>query len=237
MHLLSRVTCLATLTVPLLTSIPAGAHPTTIPEGTPIKIKVVSTVGSGDHSEGSYVPMAVAESVVAKTGEVLIEQDSPVVAVVEKSTREGLLGKPGSLTLSVKSTIAIDGAKVVLSGQIARRGKNTLGGPAGLLSRGRNVKLEKGKTFTVVIAETAAVDPGKDPRKGQTWEIVLKDKKVVAGEFLASEEAGYRIKAVEGETIVPLKKIKTYRVTAHPKTAATSPTADVAVSAEVKDAP
>jgi hypothetical protein len=138
----------------------ASAAPVKVVEGTPVHVRLMERVGSGDMTENAAVPMEVAEDVLGPSHEVLIAKGSPVVATIRRSSREEFLGKPGELAFSVEATHAINGARIPLRGSVSRRGENTaFFSPAALLARGRNVKLKKGSTYIVVVDRDTMVDP------------------------------------------------------------------------------
>lgn len=138
----------------------ASAAPVKLVEGTPVRVRLLERVGSGDMTENAAVPMEVVEDVLGPSHEVLIAKGSPVIATIRRSAREEFLGKPGELAFSIEATHAVNGARIPLRGSVARRGENTAFlSPAALLSRGRNVKLKKGTAYIAVVDRDTIVDP------------------------------------------------------------------------------
>jgi hypothetical protein len=80
----------------------------TIPAGTPVSITINQIVSSKTAPIGSKILASVANDVVIN-GKVVIKAGAPCNVSVLTSKKAGIVGSPGSITISVNNVQAIDG--------------------------------------------------------------------------------------------------------------------------------
>jgi hypothetical protein len=138
----------------------ASAAPVKLVEGTAVRVRITERIGSGDMKEDAPVPMEVAADVFGPSHELLIAKGAPVVATIRRSAHEDFLGKPGELAFTIDATHAVNGSRIPLRGDVARRGRNTAYfGLGAVFARGGNVKLKKGTTYTALVDRDTIIDP------------------------------------------------------------------------------
>ena len=84
-----------------------------IPSGTPVIIKLDQEVNSKTTTPGMVIKASVANDVIIN-GKVVIKAGAQCDVTVVNSRKAGIVGSPGSVTISVNSVKAIDGANIPL---------------------------------------------------------------------------------------------------------------------------
>lgn len=144
----------------------SNAGPGHLRAGAVIKVAIESTVSSG---EAGTVSAYVVEAVRGPTGRVLIERDAPVEISVERQEARAV-GRPGEVSVRLRSVRAVDGTRVALDGEVYREGRDrktaaillTVGacllvgifGFFGLLLQGEEARIPRGKEIRAGIADS-----------------------------------------------------------------------------------
>lgn len=206
-----------------------------------VKLILLEKQRSGDSKRHSRVNYKVDEDVTDKNGNILIRKGTPAYGTVLNSRRAGMLGRRGSLDVSVDYTTAVDGQKVNL-----RSSKEKLGsGNKGLITagallvawplafcKGSNVTIDAGTTFVAYVNDSVNV---KTPESAQTGLeekndqpvasdkiIILKNGDRITGSILSMNGGVYKIRTPLGELNVAEKEvenIQTIEATAKPEKA------------------
>jgi hypothetical protein len=92
-------------------------------EGTPVILRLTEEVSSATKNANETVNLEVARDVVVD-GKVVIKSGTPAIATVTMAEKRGVLGKAGKIQISVESTKAIDGQKVMLRSTVTQSGKD-----------------------------------------------------------------------------------------------------------------
>lgn len=146
---------------------PASAEPVTLPAGMTVSLILQHHVNAGYTPAGSNVYFRVAHDVIAGD-RVLIAKDSLVTGQMAQATERGMVGKPGTMLVSVESVTAVDGTRVAVDADLAKQGRSrgaaTLGwtlfwGLPGLITKGVNPYMEKGDALQAVTTVAMPVDP------------------------------------------------------------------------------
>ena len=96
----------------------------TIPSGTPVTIRIDQDIDSKQFTAGSKVQASVVNDIVV-SGQVLIRAGSPCDVNVISSKKAGIVGSPGSITISVNNVKAVDGKNVpITSAVMTEEGKS-----------------------------------------------------------------------------------------------------------------
>jgi hypothetical protein len=152
----------------------SAATRVTIPGGTPVTLRMVDTIDSGNANVGDTFEFKVDDDVVVN-GYVVIARGAAGKGEVTKVDRAGTHGHPGSLSIELEYVYAVDGEKVRLSGNnktaVGEQKKGAAStatiigyatlGIGGLFAhnfvKGRNVTLDPSKTFSGYIVDTVHV--------------------------------------------------------------------------------
>ncbi len=222
-HFLNRAVALLLFT---LAAITARAEFNLNPDVS-VKLILLEKQRSGDSKRHSRVNYKVDEDVTDKNGNILIRKGTPAYGTVLNSRRAGMLGRRGSLDISVDYTTAIDGQKVNL-----RASKEKLGsGNKGLITagallvawplafcKGSNVTIDSGTTFVAYVNDsvdvkitnntdsTATEEPGQSIAPDKI--IVMKNGDRVTGNILSMNAGVYKIKTTLGELNIAEKEIE-----------------------------
>ncbi len=206
-----------------------------------VKLILLEKQRSGDSKRHSRINYKVDEDVTDKNGNILIRKGTPAYGTVLNSRRAGMLGRRGSLDISVDYTTAVDGQKVNL-----RSSKEKLGsGNKGLITagallvawplafcKGSNVTIDAGTTFVAYVNDSVNV---KTPESAQTGIeekndqpfvsdkiIILKNGDRITGSILSMNGSVYKIRTPLGELNIAEKEIDNIQAIAAP--ADTDPT-------------
>lgn len=168
------MTAAAAFTMAVLPLIALAGTRVTIPGGTPINIRMVDTIDSGNANVGDTFEFKADEDVVVN-GYVVIARGAEGVGEVTKVDRAGTHGHPGSLGIQLDYIYAVDGEKIRLSttnktevGEQRKGAASTatiIGyatlGIGGLFAhnfvKGRNITLDPSKTFSAFVSDTVHV--------------------------------------------------------------------------------
>ncbi len=123
-----------------------------LPDGTLVILKVKDTLRCRDLGVGDIVKLEVADDVKINE-KVVIKKGTKAIAEVVSSEKEGMIGKGGKVSLSLRSTTATDGQKVPLRGSLHREGESKMGTsivvsavicPLALLMKGESAEIPAG---------------------------------------------------------------------------------------------
>ncbi len=114
------------LTVVLLVSSFVFAETITIPNSTVVPVKTVGQLSSGQLSLGQEVILNVAQDVKVK-GKTVIKAGVPVYGSVQESKGGQMAGIAGILVIALRSTVAVDGTNIALSGSMSNQAKSEVG--------------------------------------------------------------------------------------------------------------
>jgi len=139
----------------------------TLPAGAGVLVTLQQKVSSKKSEPGDPIKATVAQDVIVDDA-VLIKKGTPVVARVGEVDAASLGGSGGSLKIAIDSTTAIDGQKVALSYESAKKeGEDTRGLSVtglftgwGLLSKGKNVEIEAGTSLEAKTSAAMTVKSG-----------------------------------------------------------------------------
>ncbi len=95
----------------------------TIKEGTPVALRLEKSINSDTVYVGDPVDLVVARDVKVN-GKVVISQGTRTGGEVAFVEEKGLIGKPGKIMITVRSTTAVDGTEVPLRATVTREGKS-----------------------------------------------------------------------------------------------------------------
>ena len=139
---------------------------TTLKAGTSLKVSPLYDISSKDFKEGQNVNFICTENIMVNNT-LVIQAKSPVFAVIQKAEKAKSLGKEGSLRVSFKNIIAVDGQLIPLWTEDAyEEGKNTSKSIAGLmlispffmLKKGKNAILTKDQIMEAFVAKDTEIN-------------------------------------------------------------------------------
>jgi len=93
--------------------LPLGAQEVTLPQGTPVIVKLMETVSSATAKKGDRVSLSVVSDVQV-SGKTVITAGTSVQWTVESAAKRFIAGIGGQIDISVNEVKAIDGAVVPL---------------------------------------------------------------------------------------------------------------------------
>lgn len=158
----------------LLPAIASAASRVTIPGGTPVPIRMVDSISSGNANVGDTFEFK-ADTDVVVNGYVVIARGAEGHGTVISVDRAGSHGHAGSLGVRFDYVYAVDGDKIRLTntgkknaGESAKGASSTatiastlLLGPVGLFAhnwvKGKNVTLDGSKPLTTFVDDTVHV--------------------------------------------------------------------------------
>jgi hypothetical protein len=149
-------------------SVKCEAAPTQIrvPSGTEIPVVISELVSSATHSSGSEILAKVATD-ISVSGKVIIAGGTKAGVIVESAKKNGAVGAAGQLIVSLKSTTAVDGNTIALSGTKEVQGKSSMGTAIvvtvlccilGLLMKGENAEIVAGTQIAGRTAQETTVN-------------------------------------------------------------------------------
>lgn len=98
-----------------------GAGKSTLKAHTPVVIRAVDTITTGEIVSGGTVNFSVVSDVKDVNGNILVKSGAPVTAQISFTRSKGMIGRSGEVTVSDFSTIAVDGSYIPLSGSVSAR--------------------------------------------------------------------------------------------------------------------
>lgn len=243
----ARVLCLTTLllvsracadtpvTPPAVALVPSVAL--TIPEETPVKVKLLQKLVSNKERTNDRVRFEICEDVRLPDRTLLIAKGTPVAGTITRASHRGMMGKAGKLEFSIdyvqyspEFRVPLRSSKQGASGRSNAGGSISAGlllGPAWLLVNGREVTIPEGKEFTVYVDQkttvpelaqiAAAPAPTLKPDPWKLQEIKLKNGTTLVGSILKQEQGLYFIVTDLGQFSVNQDAIESLTPKAPPK--------------------
>ena len=129
--------------------VPAGFDPT-LPNGTPIHLKLCKTISSETARVGDTVELTVAEDVLVD-GLCLIPSGASAVATVTEAEQKKRMGKGGKLGINVNSVRLADNEKAAARSYQESTGTNSTVGSILPLAHGKEVVFARGTEITAYI--------------------------------------------------------------------------------------
>lgn len=150
----------------LLTIAAACSAQITMPEGTPVRVRLEQTLSSATVATGASIEFAVTQAVEIG-GVVVIGDGARATGTVTKAVERGRIARGGKFDFTIDRVMAVDGKWVPLRhAQTKERGDGrfvTFGimaagiGPFALLIKGKDATVEKGSVFEVFADENVLV--------------------------------------------------------------------------------
>jgi len=156
----------ATAAVPATSSRAVPTAPNTLPDGTPVKLRIGRNVSSADAKVGEHVDFEVLEEVQVQ-GVVVIAKGATASATVTEAQPKRRLGREGKLDMTLDYVRLVDNEKAALTATAGGKGGShtgamvgamaataifTLGGSAlFLLMHGKDITISKGSETTAYI--------------------------------------------------------------------------------------
>jgi hypothetical protein len=145
-------------------SIALAAAEINIPVGTIVLLSAGQTIEPGTVTVGQSIQLTVVNDVVVG-GDVVIRAGAIATGEVSQAVKEGSIGKPATIALTLRSVEAVDGTTVPLQGMKSVVGENKQTASVvvtilccilGLLMKGGPAEITQGSTIeaTVAIATT-----------------------------------------------------------------------------------
>jgi hypothetical protein len=104
----------------------AVAEPVKLPNGTVVPVRATEEISTKNVQTGQEVVMVAATNVQIN-GVIVIKAGAPVVAFVDDAKGAQMAGIAGRLAVSFRSTVAVDGTTVPLTGQMVNAGESEVG--------------------------------------------------------------------------------------------------------------
>lgn len=98
-----------------------------LPGQTMVVVRTTQHIDAEQYKVGSTVILDVAVDVKIDD-QVLIASGTPVIAIMDQSETEGMIGSGGEIALSIQSTTAVDGTVIALTGNWRAKGEAEVGG-------------------------------------------------------------------------------------------------------------
>lgn len=144
-------------------SLAAQAETLTLPNGTPVRMRLAQTISSGTAKLNQSVPFETLDDL--KVGEVMVVPKGTIamgtVTQVEPKRR---MGRAGKLDVALDYVLAVSGEKVLLTAQQGAKGGSNVGkvttgvvvtsvlffpaAPLFLLAHGKDIEMQKGTEIT-----------------------------------------------------------------------------------------
>ncbi|NCB39937.1 MAG: hypothetical protein EOM80_14320 [Erysipelotrichia bacterium] len=252
-------TAIFTVTIILLASPVSIASPkpefNLTPE-TAIKLILLDKMRSGDSKKNEQVNYKVDEDVLDQNNNILIRKGTPAYGTVLNSRRSGMLGRRGSLDISVEYTNAVDGQRVNLRANKERRG----GGSKGLITagallvawplafcKGSNVTIEAGTAMVAYVNDnlnikTAQTDQSNNgiqvldasEEASRQKVIITQSGDRISGQIQTMQNGVYTIKTLMGMLNIKETEIARIEAAADIETASQSATIKSNVRSELE---
>lgn len=122
----------------------------TLKAGTPVLLRVEKSMTSKTAHVGDSVDLIVVRDVKID-GKIVISAGTLARGEISSVDREGVVGKPGNISITVKSVTAVDGQDVLIRASLTRegKGKQTTALLVGLLLCVIGIFLIKGEGGTI----------------------------------------------------------------------------------------
>lgn len=98
-------------------------HSIRVPSGTSVPVVITEKVTAGQYKAGSEITGKVGADVTS-SGIVIIRSGTPVSIIVEDVKKKGAVGSQARMTISLKTTSAVDGTLIALTGTKFAEGTN-----------------------------------------------------------------------------------------------------------------
>lgn len=158
---------------PATSSTAVPAKPNTLPDGTPVKMRIGRNVSSSDAKIGEHVDFEVLEEVQVM-GVVVIAKGATASATVTEAQPKRRMGREGKLEMTLDSVRLVDNEKAALTATAGGKGGShvgamtgaivataifTLGGSAlFLFMHGKDITIPKGAETTAYINGDMTLD-------------------------------------------------------------------------------
>lgn len=149
----------------------ASAQVVTVPQGTPVQLRLTDTLSSDSSKDGDAVRFAVAADVMVN-GSAVIRREAKASGEVTDAQAKRRMGRGGHVEFVVRYVTAADASRVDVSGDQRAKGGNGAGkmavsaalfmpAPVFLLAKGHDTSIPAGTVITVYTTAAAAVDMAK----------------------------------------------------------------------------
>ncbi|MBK6734319.1 MAG: hypothetical protein IPG61_09540 [bacterium] len=154
------------LTAAMIMAMAAQAEPVRLPNNTVVVVKATEEISAKSVQTGQEIVLVVSSSVQVN-GQTVIKAGAPVVAFVDDSKGAQMAGIAGRLALSFRSTVAVDGTTVPLTGQMVNAGDSEVGAtvatgailcPLALLNKGKTGMIASGAEVRGMSIGDFAID-------------------------------------------------------------------------------
>jgi len=138
-----------------------------LPAGTAVPLVLQHHVNSGYTAAGSPVYFRVADDVLVGDA-ALIARNSLVVGQMAQASERGMVGRAGTMLVSVDNVPGVDGTRVRVDADLSKQGRSrgaaTVGwtifwGLPGLITKGVNPYMEKGDVLSATVTSAVNIDP------------------------------------------------------------------------------
>ena len=143
----------------------SGGSNVALKDGTEIKLRTESEINGNKVAEGDALTFRVSDDVKVD-GRTVIAKDAIAKGVVTAASKNGMMGKGGTLSIRVDSVETVDGQKLKLRSSKSGEGGNSTGstvaltvlfGPIGLLKHGKAAKINSGTGITTYADENKTI--------------------------------------------------------------------------------
>ncbi len=94
-----------------------------LPAGTPVILRLPTSIDSQSVRQGDTITFEVARNVTVD-GKLVIRQGAIATGVVASVEKPGIIGEPGKLMVNIQRVKAVDGQEVPLRASLSEEGKN-----------------------------------------------------------------------------------------------------------------
>jgi len=155
------------------------AEPVRLPNSTVVVVKTTQAISSKEVQAGQEIVLVVGSSVQVNK-QCVIKAGAPVVAFVDDAKGAQMAGISGRLAISFRSTVAVDGTTIPLTGQMLNSGNSEVGStvavgavlcPLALLNKG----------------ESGLIAPGAEVRAMTIGDFMIDVDNPIEIEYLSTE--------------------------------------------------
>ena len=156
----------------------ASAQVVTIPQATPVRVRLMDTVASDSAHVGDAVRMETLDDLTID-GVTVIRRGAKAVGRVTLAEEKKRMGRAGKVSFSLDYILAADGSQIPATAEQHKKGSNAAGtigtgvavsavvfapaAPLWLLKHGKDTAIPFGTVFTVYTSADALVDAAKIP--------------------------------------------------------------------------
>jgi hypothetical protein len=143
----------------------AAANELVLPDGTELTVITTEEITSKTATEGDPLTFKVDEDVVVN-GKVVIARGALVKGEISNAKKSGRMGKGGTLSIRILSTVTVDDQKIKLRASKGKEGDDKTGttvalvvlfGPLGFLKKGKDAKIKEGTRIKAYTDEEKKV--------------------------------------------------------------------------------